>query len=173
MAKVMRVGLDLPAKTLDLFELVCGELRWAGERPDGCRKRAPWGCKAGGNAVFGRGKLVSVSGMNLLTCDIEYALRNAGEWPWQHGSDVPLDVLALAGGETCRALALSRWKLAGDAVVWRETRGDNALEGEKARGLAMSGFRCPVITTNKLGFLCDDVKHLLTTSRWPWELEWD
>ena len=81
MSKVLRVGVDLPERILDLFAVVGDDLCWIDERPEGRgwqRKRVPWGEKAGGAIVLGRGRVICLSGMNLLTCDVRYALENAG-----------------------------------------------------------------------------------------------
>ena len=168
---------DLPSRMLDMFELQSGVVHWIGARPGSAsgNKIAPWGAPAGGQFVLGRGLIVSAAGARLLTCDVRYALENAGEWPWQHGTAVPFvgvdPRIAARGVELVRA----RWQLHNGLITWKQTRGDNAKEDETARGQAISGFRCNVITTGQIGFLYDDVKHLLTIGSWPWEtgIDWD
>jgi hypothetical protein len=166
---------DLPARLLDLFELRSGAVHWVKERPMSAvaKKLAPWGERAGGLAVIGHGSIVSVSGARLLSCDIAFALEHAGEWPWQCGSFVPFEPVVPRVIGLAKALARERWRLKDGEVVWSTTRGDRALEGQQAKGQAMSGFRCPVIATNATAFLYDDVKHLLTIGSFPFETDWD
>lgn len=170
---------DIPPDLLDLFALDGDRVRWSSKPVTGRRttKRAPWGDLAGGKPVVGRGALVTVSGFTLLTADILFALRHAGEWAWQVGSTVPC---APCGEDVDRWRAIIRERFAMDreTVVWAVDRGFTASRsprycaGSPVTGLRLSGFRGSIVTTSSVGILLTDVRSVLETGLFPFE-EWD
>lgn len=172
------VGEDIPPQTLDYFMLHDGRVKWTAVPPANSRvfrsRRAPWGEAAGGRTVHGRGKLVTFAGCALLTSDIKFALER-GEWPWQVAGAVTYE----PGGTDADALAIARqrWRLDGDTLVWRVSRGFTRTgepqypEGSAVGGFALSGHRGRLVSTGGFGFVRDDVIHALRTGAWPWD-EW-
>lgn len=171
---------DIPPRVLDLFTVDTGDLRWSTSCPATWRGmvRAPWGKFAGGKPVFGRGRLINAKRMNLLTVDVLYALEHGGEWPWQISATLvpaePLGTDAMHAGRW-RDLIRARFALDGEALVWAVDRGFNADRtvrypaGSRVGGLAMSGFRAPIVTTGGMAFLSTDVVSVLETGLFPWE----
>lgn len=161
------VGEPIDSAILDFFELSNDTVQWVAAKPEAWqrRKKAPWGMIAGGDQIYMRGKLVRCSSCVLLTSDIRFALEHAGEWPWQFGGADSLDVRdALAAQDMAiwQANARKAWQLDQNGlVVWRETRGTNALDGEQARGFDLSGYRGKVISASGKRYLLTDVIKLL------------
>lgn len=171
----------IPARVLDLFTVENGELHWSAVCPASWRGmvRAPWGSRAGGKPVYGRGRLINAKRMNLLTVDVAYALEHGGEWPWQiNASLVPVETRDLVNADQWRDLIRARFALDGDALTWRVDRGLNADRtvrypaGSRVGGLAMSGFREPIVATGGMTFLASDVRTVLQTGCFPWD-EWN
>lgn len=173
-------GHDIPDRALDLFMLADSDVHWSSTPPASWKgnKRAPWGARAGGKAVCGRGRLVNAKRMNLLTADIAYALSHGGEWPWQISSTlVPHapDALDLAHW---RGVLASRFTVLDNVLCWRVDRGFTASgpqypAGSRVTGLTMSGYRAPIVTTGGMTFLSTDVLHVLEHGRFPFEAQWD
>lgn len=179
MADTRYSGEEVPLLVLDYFMFHEGLVKWSAVPPANSRtfrsRRAPWGERAGGRAVVGRGKLVTFAGCALLTSDIRFALER-GEWPWQVAGAAVYE--PGASDPDALATALQRWRLDGEGrLVWRVSRGFTKLgepqypEGSVVTGFAMSGFRDRLISTGGFGFIREDVMHALRCGSWPWD-EW-
>lgn len=177
-------GCDLPPRVLDLFAASADGLRWSATPPASWRGavRAPWGRVAGGKPVLGRGRLINAKRMNLLSADVLFALDHGGEWSWQiSASLVPTELLGTDTMhlEQWRTLIRARFYLNNGALCWLVDRGFNADRsvrypaGSRVTGLAMSGFRAPLVATGGMSFLSTDVISVLEHDRFPFEAQWD
>lgn len=189
------INEPLPTWLQSFFTLApCGTVMWVSEPPDPAflpirlrRKAFPAGAVAGGRTVYGRGRLVTLSGATLLTSDIRGALLDErGEWP-----DAPLhdpasltfDGKASDYAVDMAALARLRWYYE-DGLRWRQDRGRDRLTGRITYpagslvvGLQLSGFRGRAVSTSDALFLASDVQFLLEKGHWPWAeapaIDWD
>lgn len=181
MAETRFVNESLPAELLDYFTLEGGVLRWS-SKPITTRngpfrsRRAPWGAEAGGRRVFGRGRLITFARCAILTTDVAFALRT-GDWPWQVGGAVSW---VAERDQAATDVALARWRLDGETIVWRTDRGFTPdgtpayAAGSPALGFAMSGHRGRLLSSSGYGYLADDIRRLLTRGHWPWDAcDWD
>jgi len=181
MAETRFVNESLPPELLDYFELCDGVVHWSSKqivsRSGAFRaRRAPWGSIAGGRRVHGRGRLITFARCAVLTSDVAFALRT-GDWPWQVGGAAPW---ILEHDQAATDIALARWRLDGETIVWRTDRGFTAdgspayAAGSPALGFAMSGHRGRMLSSSGYGYLADDIRHLLTRGHWPWDAcDWD
>lgn len=170
---------DVPTEVLALFQIRDGVVRWADAAPPPSKyirkRRAPWGEVAGGRTVAGRGRLVTSSGVALLTTDIRYALEHGGEWPWVTGGEPLYDGCGV--GEV--QLVRQRFALEGDTITWRVPRGYTSSggpaypAGSPVVGFALSGYRGRLVSTGGLAMVLGDVRYALTHGVWPWEFRWD
>ncbi len=185
-----------PAYVLNLFSLTDdGRVRWRHVNDCTSLDAAPVrrklkrmhdavaGAIAGSRPVHGRGRLVMCSGHVIITGDIAAAIRgdtDGYDWPWQAGISPahiltgPPDSLSPdVTDDTAARLARSMWGLERDTLIWRTSPHRDKPAGSTVAGSTVAGGRV-IVTTQRVSFWIDDVKHLLLHGFWPWEAPaWD